>query len=76
MCVYAYAASASAAAAAAAAAAAGIVEVSVGSEAVKSCKSQVTQGAVKSSHVGVRECLQRRSVVGPWSRWVWMGRVG
>ena len=27
-------------------------------------------------HVGVRECLQRRSVAGPWLRWAWMGRMG
>jgi hypothetical protein len=57
------------------------VEGSVGSEAVESCKShsQVTQGAVpavQSSHVRVRERLQRRSVVGLWSRWAWVGRIG
>ena len=54
------------------------VEGSVGSEAVESCKShsQVTQGAAQSSHVRVRERLQRRSVVGLWSRWAWVGRIG
>ena len=27
-------------------------------------------------HVGVRECLQQRSAVSPWSRWAWIGRIG